>query len=203
MSEYVGSNDPATLLQEAINAANTYGVPQDLFTAIIQGESSFNPSEVSSTGAIGLGQVLPSTAVAPGYGVPSLANNTTDAAIALQNPQTNLNFAAAYLSGLYNYFGSWIAAVTHYNDPPAGQLPYAGNNQQQNILNAATAADAGNEQAATGQSSGSTTSGILGGLVFGGLVSGLFALATQFSIVLLGIVVIGLGIFMLSKGSHT
>ena len=130
--------------------------------------------------------------------MPSLANNTTDAAIALQNPQTNLNFAAAYLSGLYNYFGSWIAAVTHYNDPPAGQLPYAGNNQQQNILNAATAADAGNEQAATGQSSGSTTSGILGGLV-----SGLFALATQFSIVLLGIVVIGLGIFMLSKGSHT
>jgi hypothetical protein len=144
-----------SLTQYAETAANTYGVPYGLFSALIQGESGWNPNSVSNTGAIGLGQILPSTATNPGYGVSGVSANQ------LYDPQTNLDFSASYLRGLYNQSGSWLGAVTGYNLGPGnvgtGQLPYAGNSNQAAILNAAQQADSG-----SGSSSGFGDAGFSG-----------------------------------------
>ena len=48
--------------QHVLAAAKQYNVPASLIYAIIETESSFNPFAVSSAGAYGLMQVVPSTA---------------------------------------------------------------------------------------------------------------------------------------------
>lgn len=97
----------------ANGSASQYGVPSSLFQQLITGESGWNPNAVSSTGALGLGQVLPSTANAPGYGVGSYGGDLTD-------PQGNLDFSANYLSALYGQTGSWVDAINRYT---GGQAP--------------------------------------------------------------------------------
>lgn len=202
MSDYVGSQDIATLQQEAVAAAQQYGVPTDLFTSIIQGESGFNPNAVNPlTGAEGLGQILPSTANQPGYGLQQLTNPL--------DPQSNLNFAAQYLQTLYQKLGTWIGAVAAYSGTPAGSLPYAGNNQQNNIVNAALAADQSAISGGTApapanpafnQATGATTpapSWI--GSALSSAQSGLQKLLLQGGGIILGVVVIGIGLALLAK----
>jgi hypothetical protein len=142
--------DPA-LYAAAQSSAATYGVPSSLFTSIIAGESNWNPNAYNpASGASGLGQVLASTARAPGYGVQPLSNAF--------DPQANLNFSAAYLAALYQKTGSWYGAVMSYSGTPVGGTPYRGNSQQSNILSAAQSADSGNVMN-TSQSTGATTYG--------------------------------------------
>lgn len=116
-----------SLYQQAIQAAQSYNVPPDLFTSIIGAESNWNPNAYNAgSGASGLGQVLASTARQPGYGVTPLTNPF--------DATSNLNFSAQYLSALFQRTGSWSAAVNAYSGTPAGGTPYAGNNQQSNVL---------------------------------------------------------------------
>jgi hypothetical protein len=130
-----------SLYFEAVNAANAYGVPSDLFTSLIGAESGWNPNALSSAGAEGVAQFMPSTAVNPGYGIASFNP---------WNPQASLNAAAQYLAALKNQFGSWTQAVAAYWAGPGTVATNPATTYPSNAVNTAAAvADAGNAQSGT------------------------------------------------------
>jgi soluble lytic murein transglycosylase-like protein len=112
--------------QLAANVARTYaeapGVTRarldrdtfvDLFTTMIHRESNFNPRAVSSTGAGGLGQLMPATARELG-----VCN--------VFSAQENLEGAARYLTSMLDKFGSPELALAAYNAGPAAVQKYGG-----------------------------------------------------------------------------
>ncbi len=86
-----------------------------LLAALVEVESSFLPDAVSPVGAVGLTQVLPSTARwlgAPGD---------------LTDPDSNLEAGARYLAQLLDRFdGNLELALAAYNAGPAAVLKYGG-----------------------------------------------------------------------------
>jgi hypothetical protein len=93
-------------------------------------ESGGNANAVSSAGAVGLAQVLPSTAANPGFGV---------APFDPYQSTSNLSGAAQYLSALYGHFGNWFDALRAYNAGPttAAADPTAGSVYAQSVLTGA------------------------------------------------------------------
>lgn len=88
-------------------AANDNGVDPTIALALVGQESSWNPQALSSSGAYGLTQTLPSTAANPGYGLSSWSPYL---------PQTNINGGISYLKGLLNNNGgNYTSALTAYN----------------------------------------------------------------------------------------
>lgn len=86
-------------------------VPADLMQALIREESGFNPRARSATGAIGLAQLMPSTAGA-------LARRSVSAT-SLMNPKQNIRLGSAYLGSLLKRFaGNEALAVASYNAGP-------------------------------------------------------------------------------------
>jgi soluble lytic murein transglycosylase-like protein len=88
------------------------GIPRDLLTRLLYTESGFRPEVIdgrvkSRTGAVGIAQILPSTARAPGYGVPPITDPT--------DPQAAIPWAAHYLRAMYDRTGSWAQALGAYN----------------------------------------------------------------------------------------
>lgn len=93
-------NDYASLIEVAAHRAS---LPPALLHAVVQVESDYNPTAVSSKGAVGLMQLMP--AVAKRYGV-------TDRT----EPVANLNGGAQYLRDLLTMFNGEIAlALAAYN----------------------------------------------------------------------------------------
>ena len=87
-----------------------------LIEAVIRAESSGNPKAISPTGAIGLMQVLPSTAADPGYGVEGLSGSREEVAQQLLDPLTNKRIGTAYLDAMLNRFGGDVElALAAYN----------------------------------------------------------------------------------------
>ena len=93
-------------------AGQKYGVSPALLAAVASQESGFNPSAVSSAGAQGLMQFMPSTA--QGLGVNPL------------DPTSAINGAAKYLSSLTSQFGSTSLALAAYNAGPGAVSRYGG-----------------------------------------------------------------------------
>lgn len=97
-------------------ASAKYGIPVDILIAQHRQESGFNPNATGTAGEIGLGQIKPSTARDPGYGVPGVQNPDT-----LRDPATNIDFSAAYLKGRAGANVNWsdpkqaAAALAAYN----------------------------------------------------------------------------------------
>lgn len=86
-----------------------------LLAALVEAESSFSPNAVSPVGAVGLTQMLPSTARWLGEG-----GDLTD-------PDRNLEAGAAYLSKLLEQFNGDIPkALAAYNAGPAAVSHYDG-----------------------------------------------------------------------------
>lgn len=88
------------------------GIPQNLLVRLLDQESKFRPEVIdgtvrSRTGAIGIAQVLPSTAGAPGYSVPRLVNP--------RDPSEAIPWAGKYLRAMYDRAGSWPKALAAYN----------------------------------------------------------------------------------------
>lgn len=106
-----------SLFGPAVDAANRYGVPPDLFLQQINQESGFDPYAVNPrSGATGIAQIKPSTAANPGYGIAPVDPN---------DPLASLDFAAHYDSVLYGQTGSWSDTLTRYGtgtDNPAGEI---------------------------------------------------------------------------------
>jgi soluble lytic murein transglycosylase-like protein len=98
-----GGGQFAPIIQQAAQRNN---LPPDLLTAQLRQESGMNPNAIGRAGEIGLGQVKPSTAQAPGFGVRPVDPSQ------LTNPATNINFSADYLAGRGR-----AAGVQDWNDP--------------------------------------------------------------------------------------
>ena len=94
------------------SAAATYGVPENLLKAVAGAESAFQPSAVSSAGAEGRMQLMPSVAS-------SLDVNPF-------NPGQSIMAAAHLLSSYHGQFGSWPLALAAYNAGPGAVEEYAG-----------------------------------------------------------------------------
>lgn len=107
------------------NAASANNLPPGLLNSVINTESSWNPYAVSPAGAIGLTQLMPSTAQSLGVD----PNNTLE----------NINGGAQYLSQLFNQFGNWTDALRAYNVGPtaASSDPTAGLSYAQSVLSGA------------------------------------------------------------------
>jgi len=111
-------------IEMAQDIAKEYGVDPDIFVRLIQQESRFDPDAVSEKGAAGLPQIMPKTAVKPGYGVE---------AISLEDrfdPEISLRFGAQYLKAMLDkYDGDYARALAAYNKGPGGtpeegKVPY-------------------------------------------------------------------------------
>lgn len=78
-------------------AADKYGVSKDELSALFQIESGYDPTAISSAGAMGLGQLMPETAQSLGVKNPF-------------DPKENINASA-------KYFGDLKKRYQSYNDP--------------------------------------------------------------------------------------
>jgi soluble lytic murein transglycosylase-like protein len=96
-------------------AADDNGVQAALLEAVVEAESGYDPKARSHAGAMGLTQLMPSTAASLGVSNPF-------------DPQQNLNGGAKYLAGLINRFDDLPKAIAAYNAGPGrvergGPLP--------------------------------------------------------------------------------
>ena len=95
-------------------ASNTYGVSKDLLKAMAKAESNFNPSAVSSAGAMGIMQLMPATAASLGV------SNAFDA-------RENIMGGAKYISQLLEkYNGDTSLALAAYNAGSGSVDKYGG-----------------------------------------------------------------------------
>jgi soluble lytic murein transglycosylase len=85
-----------------------------LLAAVIYQESKFRPDARSSSGAIGLMQLTPSTA----EGIALRTGGTRFDVSDLTNPELNIRYGSWYLHDLYAKYGSLRLALAAYN---AGQ----------------------------------------------------------------------------------
>jgi hypothetical protein len=85
---------------------------QVLFRALVEAESSYNPSAVSPKGAYGLGQLMPGTARALG--------------VDPRDPSQNLDGAARYLLAQLATFKDIDLALAAYNAGPHRVVEYSG-----------------------------------------------------------------------------
>ena len=100
---------------EVAAAAGATGLPQTLIYAVIRQESLYQPYAVSSAGAVGLMQLLPSTAKRVARTLRQPRPGTED----LKSAGTNLPLGAAYLAGLIDQFGGQVVvALAGYNAGP-------------------------------------------------------------------------------------
>jgi hypothetical protein len=94
--------------------SNRHGVDGLLVAAIVEAESGFNPYAISAVGALGLMQVMPSTADLLG------AENPLD-------PAVNIDAGTRYLSRLLSQFGGDVElALAAYNAGPGKVVRFQG-----------------------------------------------------------------------------
>lgn len=89
-----------------------YGVPTDLLMAICYQESGWQSAIVSYKGAVGIGQLLPPTAVWVSNDLIGISG------LELTNPDDNIRISARFLRWLIGYHGSESLAIAGYYQGP-------------------------------------------------------------------------------------
>ncbi|MFW5786387.1 MAG: flagellar assembly lytic transglycosylase [bacterium] len=87
---------------------DTYGLDRTIFYSIIREESHFSPGIVSHAGAVGLAQLMPSTAQ-------DVAQRMRLTEYELTDPATNLSIGGYYLAYLRGRFPGYLHALAAYN----------------------------------------------------------------------------------------
>ena len=105
------SEHPLNYQAAVKNASQKYGVPEAFIYAVIKTESGFDQNAISSVGAIGLMQLMPSTFLDLTQNF--LGENLPESA--LYDPTTNINYGVYYLSWLYSKFENWETVAAAYN----------------------------------------------------------------------------------------
>lgn len=96
-----GLSPTAPYVQEAWMDAEDAGIAPGYFVRQIQQESNFNPNAVSSAGAIGIAQFLPSTAAGLGFDP--------------HDPHVSLAMAAEVMAQKQTQYGNYAQALAAYN----------------------------------------------------------------------------------------
>lgn len=102
---------PKKYTQYVDSYAKKYDVEQSLVYSIIRAESNFNPKAKSVAGAVGLMQILPSTA----SWIASKLNHADYYENQLYSPETNIEFGCYYLNYLFSKFKDTDVVVCAYN----------------------------------------------------------------------------------------
>ena len=97
-----------------VGHAENYELDPALVAAVIYRESHFDPNAVSESGAVGLMQLLPSTA----DGIAELTGGTAFRPDDLYDPEINVRYGSFYLRRLLLKYGDERLALAAYN---AGQ----------------------------------------------------------------------------------
>ena len=94
--------------REAAKQAERFGIDPELYVRLIERESGFDPNAKGAAGEIGLAQIMPDTALKPGYG--------TDPILDRSDPMDSLRFGAQHLANLIeNYDGDVTLELQAYN----------------------------------------------------------------------------------------
>jgi len=104
-------------------ASESYGVDYDLLKALVATESAFNSKAVSPKGAVGLMQIMPTTAQR--YGVQSDRGATVSAK--LTDPDLNIQTGTRYLADLLRLFGGQTELALAAYNAGEGAVARAGN----------------------------------------------------------------------------
>ena len=110
---------PRSTYQEMVDAigdaAIRYDVPPETILAVIRIESNFDVNATSDAGAVGLMQLLPSTAeeVARELRLPWTGEESQ-----LRDPSVNIRLGTHYLTKLLNRFDDLSQALAAYNEGP-------------------------------------------------------------------------------------
>ncbi|HET8946661.1 MAG TPA: lytic transglycosylase domain-containing protein [Candidatus Polarisedimenticolia bacterium] len=110
---------PRSTYQEMVDAisdaAIRYDVPPETILAVIRIESNFDVNATSESGAVGLMQLLPSTAeeVARELRLPWSGEEQQ-----LRDPSVNIRLGTHYLTKLLNRFDDLSQALAAYNEGP-------------------------------------------------------------------------------------
>jgi soluble lytic murein transglycosylase-like protein len=100
----------------AVAEADAYALDARLIVALVATESGWNPGAVSAAGAVGLGQLMPSTA--------------RDLRVDPKDPEANLHGAARYLRSLLDRYAQrnpgerYVLAISAYNAGPGAVERY-------------------------------------------------------------------------------
>ena len=92
-------------------SATKYNLSASVVASVINAESNFNKNAVSHKGAIGLMQILPSTA----EWINSQIYNTDFSKELLKNPQINIEMGCFYLNYLSKKFDNLTCVLCAYN----------------------------------------------------------------------------------------
>jgi len=112
--ETTSTNSKVAISNYVKEASEKYDVEERLINALIKQESGFNPNAVSSAGAQGLMQLMPSTAKSLGV------KNSFD-------PKQNIEGGVKYLRQMLDkYNGNKILALAAYNAGPGAVDKYDG-----------------------------------------------------------------------------
>jgi len=102
-------------------AAHEHGMPSDLIAAVILQESGGDELAYSSSGAVGLMQVMPRDGIAASFECingPCFASRPTIAE--LEDPEFNINYGTQMLAGLQAKLGSLREALKAYGPMDVG-----------------------------------------------------------------------------------